>query len=330
MTSIANLPPPGDAWDAEAYESHLRRVLDLAGISVPEVVLPASRHIVVDGLRLHYLDWGGDGTAPLLFLHGGGLSAHTWDVVALAMRRRFHCLALDLRGHGESEWSRSLDYTIDEHTADIVGFLDGLGIERVVLVGMSLGGIVSMSVALDHPARVAALTLVDVGPPADPVGVARVNTFMKRAESFASIDDAIEAAIAYSPKRDRRLLAWTLRRNLMQLADGTLTWKYDRRNRTTTEHVDRIIARNRELAERIEELACPMLLVYGERSDVLSAADAEAFVRRVHDGRIAGAPDAGHSVQGDNPAALVAELDRFFDEIPGVVDALAHDVEGKR
>ena len=95
--------------------SHLRAAIDVAGGDVDKVVLPADHDLVVDGLRLHYLDWGRNGRPPLLFLHGGGLTAHTWDLVCLALRANFHCLALDQRGHGDSEWSPVLDYGPDAH-----------------------------------------------------------------------------------------------------------------------------------------------------------------------------------------------------------------------
>jgi pimeloyl-ACP methyl ester carboxylesterase len=216
---------------------------------------------------------------------------------------------------------------VDVHALDVVGLLDALGLDRVVLVGMSLGGIVSLAVALDHPERVTALALVDVGPAPDPVGVSRVNTFMRETDSFTSLDDAVDHALAFSQKRDRRLLEWTLRWNLMPMADGTLTWKYDRRHRTTDDHVDGIVARNRELAERIEELECPLLLVYGERSDVISASEAEAFARRARNGRSAAAEGAGHSVQGDNPSALLAQLNRFLDEIAQRTDEVGRTKE---
>ncbi len=95
--------------------------------------------MVLRRMRFHYLDWGGDGEV-ILFLHGGGLTAHTWDVLCLALRDEYHCLALDQRGHGDSEWSADLEYGIDEHAADIQAFVDELGSRTLTLVGQSLEG----------------------------------------------------------------------------------------------------------------------------------------------------------------------------------------------
>jgi pimeloyl-ACP methyl ester carboxylesterase len=309
--------PTTSPWDEARYYRHLQRVLERAQLHVTQVVLPTSRHVLVDRMRLHYLEWGRPDAAPLLLLHGGGLNAHTWDVVALALSDRYRCIALDLRGHGESEWSRSLEYTVATHTADVRAFLDVVGIDRCVVIGMSLGGIVSMSLTLTAPDVVRGLVLVDVGPAPRTEGVRRIEGFMNATTSFDTIEDAVDRAIGFNPRRDPNLLTWTLERNLMRLHNGPYTWKYDRRHRATSEHVDEIVADNIRLAERVGEINCPVLLAYGEQSDVVSPDDADRFVARIRDGRAVGVPNAGHTVQGDNPGALLALLDEF---IPGLPD----------
>src|SRR5262245_32909646 len=106
--------PSNDTQELE----HLQLAVTLAGVEVP-VSLPSSHHLVVGGLRLHYLDWGTAGRPPIVFLHGGALTAHTWDVVCLALRSEYRCLALDQRGHGDSEWSPVMDYGADAHRDDL-------------------------------------------------------------------------------------------------------------------------------------------------------------------------------------------------------------------
>src|SRR5687767_7011519 len=98
-------------------ERYLREAAELAGMALEEVVGPSRQYTEADGMRLHYLDWGTAGRPTVLFLHGGGLTAHTWDLVCLALRRDYHCLAVDLRGHGDSEWSPEADYRIEAHRA---------------------------------------------------------------------------------------------------------------------------------------------------------------------------------------------------------------------
>src|SRR5437879_5868735 len=116
----------------------LKQPAATAGVRLPEVVLPDEHHLLLRRMRFHYLDWGTSGLLPVLFLHGGGLNAHTWDLVCAALRRERHCLALDQRGHGESEWSPQMDYAIESHVGDLDAFVHALGLERFVLVGMSL------------------------------------------------------------------------------------------------------------------------------------------------------------------------------------------------
>src|SRR2546428_10158960 len=139
--------PPAEPFDELA---HLELAAELAGVELPEVVLPEDRFVELNGLRLHYLDWGGEGRPRVLFLHGGGLTAHTWDLVCLALRADYHCLALDLRGHGDSDWSPGMDYSFEAHRDDVEAFADLLRLDRFVLVGMSLGGITALAYAGRH------------------------------------------------------------------------------------------------------------------------------------------------------------------------------------
>jgi hypothetical protein len=98
---------------------YLRRVADRAEIPISEFVVPEDVQFVAGNIRLHYLDWGSAGRPLLVFLHGAALNAHTWDIVCLALRDRFHCVALDQRGHGDSEWSPEMDYTPAAHGRDL-------------------------------------------------------------------------------------------------------------------------------------------------------------------------------------------------------------------
>ena len=138
---------------------------------VAGVVLPRHEQVVLGGMRLHYLDWGPAGRRPgtpggwpLVFLHGGGLNAHTWDIVCLALREEYRCYALDLRGHGDSEWSPAQDYSLGAHLQDLEAFADHLDLARFFLVGQSLGGIIGIGYASRHPRRLAGLVAVDSGP----------------------------------------------------------------------------------------------------------------------------------------------------------------------
>src|SRR5205085_490440 len=95
-------PPIGMSLSAEEFRTHLELSAAVAGVALSEIVLPTAHHVLLGAMRFHYLDWGEKGLPPVVFLHGGGLNAHTWDLVCASLRGERHCLALDQRGHGES------------------------------------------------------------------------------------------------------------------------------------------------------------------------------------------------------------------------------------
>jgi pimeloyl-ACP methyl ester carboxylesterase len=262
-------------------------------------------------MRVHYLDWGTAGRPPIVFLHGGGLNAHTWDLVCLALRREHHCLALDQRGHGESEWSPEMDYTIESQVGDLEAFVDRLGLDRFVLVGMSLGGANGLAWAGRHSERLAGLVLVDVGPETRAAGAQKIAAFTSEKKPFDSIDEVIERALSFNPRRDATLLRRSLLQNLRRLPNGQLTWKHDRRHRGKVD-MHALAQRRRALWTEIPKITCPTLVVRGARSDVFHDADAAKLAETLPRGEWVRVEDAGHTVQGDNPKGLVAELRRFL------------------
>src|SRR5216683_2701026 len=150
-----------------------RTALKIADLHPDPIMLPDDHQVIVGSMRLHYLDWGGSG-APIRFLHGGGLTAHTWDCVAVMLRAGYRCIALDQRGHGNSEWSPVVDYRIAAHLGDIEGLVDAMGLERPILVGQSMGGLNSIAYAMRHSDRMRAMVIVDVAPDISASGAERI------------------------------------------------------------------------------------------------------------------------------------------------------------
>jgi len=296
--------------EAEALE-HLRLATSVAGLDVEELVLPAEHDIVVDGMRLHYLDWGCKGP-PLLFLHGGCLTAHSWDLVCLALHHESHCIALDQRGHGDSEWSPTLDYGPEAHVRDIRGLVAKVALTMPVLVGQSMGGLNAVTYAAQAPNELAGLVLVDVGTNIHWEGAQRIRDFVIDDPGPGPLEDFVARAQAFNPRRDPRLLRLSLRHNLRRLPDGRLAWKYDRRPLTP----ERFAAVKERLEElQVEAITCPVLVIRGAESDVFSAAQAAEFAATFPDGRWATVEDAGHTAQGDNPRELARILRAFLEEI---------------
>jgi esterase len=293
---------------------HLTRAAAKAGLSFPELVLPETHDVVLRRMRFHYLDWGTAGRPSIVFLHGGGLNAHTWDLVCLGLRRERHCFALDQRGHGESEWSPVMDYGTESHVGDLEAFVEHLGLERFVLVGMSLGGANALAWAGRHSQRLAGLVLIDVGPEIRTAGAQKIAAFTSNQKPMESLDEVIDRALAFNPRRDRELLRLSLRHNLRQTPKGHWMWKYDQRHRGTVD--PGAAERRRELLwGAVATVKCPTLVVRGAQSDVFHDEDAERLAAALARGRWVRVENAGHTVQGDNPAGLLTELRAFLGEL---------------
>ncbi len=289
----------------DEFREHLAVASATAGLTLPELVLPASHHVVLRGMRFHYLDWGTRGRPPMLFLHGGGLNAHTWDLVCASLRTERHCLALDQRGHGDSEWSPEMDYGIESHAADIDAFVDRLGLDRFVLVGMSLGGVNALAWASAHSQRLAGLVIVDVGPEVRQAGVRKIAAFTSEATPLDSVEDFVARALSFNPRRDATLLRRSLLHNLRRMPQR-------HRGRFDQAAYER---RRQLLWSAVAKVACPTLVVRGAESDVFHDEDAERLASALPDGRWVKVAGAGHTVQGDNPAGLLVVLRKFLDEV---------------
>jgi pimeloyl-ACP methyl ester carboxylesterase len=255
-----------------------------------------------DGVRLSYLDWGGGGE-PIVFLHGGALTAHTWDLVCIGLRDTYRCISLDMRGHGDSEWSD--DYRIDTAAGDVAALLTSLSIERSHLVGMSLGGNVAAHFAGAHPERASSLTLVDVGPGIDFAATRSLRNFIEMSQDVSNLEAIIAAAMVVNPSADRDKLAYRVTHSMQRTAEGAWRWKIDRRKPHDYEHILAKLAEFPALATRID---CPVLVLRGERSRIFSDEAAASCAALFTRGQWLRIEDAGHNVQEDNPRELIGAL----------------------
>ena len=296
---------------AEEYHDHLKTTAVRAGFSFDQLILPSEHDVSVGQLRFRYLDWGTKGLRPILFLHGGALTAHTWDLCCLALRGEFHCIALDQRGHGDSDWAPDADYSIGAQREDIRGFADRLGFDRFALVGQSMGAINGLAFAVVHPERLSALVMIDAGPEVRRRGSSRIREFVNGGAKPETLEEIIERALAFNPRRDPQILRRSLMHNLRPQPDGSWSWKYDRSRFQRLDH-DAYLAQRRRLADNLANVTCPALVVRGADSDVFHQDDAERLAQNFPDGRQITIAQAGHTVQGDNPRDLVAALREFL------------------
>ncbi|MGH7931817.1 MAG: alpha/beta fold hydrolase [Candidatus Binataceae bacterium] len=300
--------------DTSEQLEHLQLAAHHAGLDLPELVLPQSHQTILGRMRFHYLDWGTKGRQPIIFLHGGGLNAHTWDLVCLMLRHEYHCLALDQRGHGDSEWEPTADYSFDTQVRDIEHFVEKLDLKRPLLVGHSMGGFAAMGYAIKHASTLAGVILVDVAPELNPEGSVRIRDFIDQDRELESVDAFVERALKFNPRRNRQLLRRSLLHNLRQLPNGKWTWKHDPNRMSPDFHKERI-ERASYISESAASISCPTLVMRGARSDVLTDEGAQKFAAAIPNGRWIQIGDAGHTIQGDNPRGLLEAMRPFMREI---------------
>src|SRR5215471_3537560 len=149
---------PKDMTESPEFASLLESAADL-GIPHDPSVRYASRHTVLRGMRFHFTEWGDPAAPPVLLLHGGNQSSHSWDLVSLHLSDRYHVYALDQRGHGDTEWSRELDYSMEAMASDVLAFVADQELSRPIVFGHSMGGRVTLHAALQRPDLARALVL---------------------------------------------------------------------------------------------------------------------------------------------------------------------------
>jgi esterase len=275
---------------------------------------PARFDVIHSGLRLSVLEWAGEAAGPaFLFLHGGGLQGAAWSTVA-SLTGHARCVAPDLRGHGRSEWSGEMAYRISDHVADVSGLTSMLRLDRFVLVGHSMGGLIAMQFAAQFGAMLAGLVVVDTG--VEQLG-SRGAQFreVQQTGPFTSVDEAAAEVGTHLRHADPELLKPGLRRALRQRVDGVWDWRADQRPRRC-EPVRMAIGKDRrkvreELHTGLSRITCQVLVIRGDRSDVLPSEGAAALAADLPDGRLVEIRGAGHNVHRDAPEQLALEITRF-------------------
>lgn len=279
---------------------------------------PISHRIVgAHGNGLHVLEWSREGV-PMVLLHGHGNEAHLWDDFVPCVAPHYRVLAVDQRGHGDSDWDPQGRYDSDSMADDLEKILEAFAIERFVLIGFSMGGRASMVYAERHPERLAGLVLVDIGPELDARGRIRIGSEIaeQRAPVFHEVEEYARLLTrnypAGSPDALRRMAKYGLR----QRADGLYELKMDPKLRGDRPEDAASRAAEEALARRMWEalakIPCPTLVVRGAASDILSPEIADRMVDEVlQSGRLAVVPQAAHSVATDNPKGFEEAVAAF-------------------
>lgn len=275
---------------------------------------PASRNIDgPDGNTIHLLEWSRGGV-PLLLVHGYGNEAHIWDDFAPRIAPHYRTLAVDLRGHGDSSHDAKGRYLWEDHARDLTAVCDALALERLVLVGHSLGGRIALTFAGTHPQRMAGLVVVDAGPEHDPRGSTRIRAEVtSRTQgggdgSFAEVREYEHLLARHYPAAAAGSLARMARSELRRREDGRYVRKVDplfmAGAEAATPEAEQALREEtaRKLWATCRRVPCPALVVRGAASDILSPDVAEKMAEQgFPQGRLAVVPKAAHSVMVDNP-----------------------------
>lgn len=259
-------------------------------------------------IRLRYLEWGDPAGEPLLLLHGIGQTAHTWAYFATAIKHRYRVIAIDQRGHGDSGWAPDSDYSTTAHGRDLDAVIERLKLAAFALIGFSMGGRNAMGLASRHPAKVSRLVIVEAGPERPRPGASQARQFMSGADLASSVEDFVERAIRFNPRRSREALRESLLHNLRQLPGGAWTWKYD----PILRDPNRRLSPWGDLWQALAKIGCPTLIVRGADSPVLPPEQAARMVETIPDARIVTISAAGHTVMGDNPVEFEAKVKAFL------------------
>jgi pimeloyl-ACP methyl ester carboxylesterase len=282
--------------------------------------LPAGRRVdveVADGEHVSALQWG-DGDPEIVFLHGGGQNAHTWDSVVLALGRP--ALAFDLPGHGRSDRRDDRDYSPWHNAAAVAAAMEQLAPRAFGVVGMSLGGATTIRLAATRPDLVRRAVIVDVTPQVnDP---SRERTTAERGSvalisgppTYDSFEEVVAATVALSPKRTEAAVRRGVRHNMYQRDDGKWAWRYDlfREHPATGDDDERDWSDFSSLWDDVSRITVPTMVVQGRDSVFVTHDDRAEFERRLSSTLWEVVPDAGHAVQSDQPRAL-SRLVRDFD-----------------
>ena len=264
-----------------------------------------------DGRTLSALRWGAS-PAEIVFLHGGGQNAHTWDTVALALDRPL--VAIDLPGHGHSDGA-SPDRPLSPRSfaEDVARAVESLAPDAALVVGMSLGGLTAMQLAVVAPELVRKLMMVDVTPGTDREKASDIVAFLAGPESFASFDEIMERTILFNPTRSESSLRRGVLHNAVVQPDGSWVWRHQRplhpRAGDGVEAVDFAT-----MWDDLASITMPLQLLVGDRSPVVDDVDKAAFAQRQPAADIITVADAGHSIQGDQPVELARLVERFLDQ----------------
>ena len=269
---------------------------------------PLDRHVTVNGLRIHYLDWaqsGAEKKPTLILLHGIGRLARSFDPIAPRFRDRYRVIAMDMRGHGDSGWHPQAAYLVEDYVQDLEGLVEQLGLRDLVLWGNSTGGRVAQVFAGMHPELTKAVIVEDVGPERPKEISARRGERMAREEQgWASVDELAAQLAREYPRIPEPALRHIAMHNSKPRADGRIVLKRD-------PAIEKGFVPT-EIWRFVKTIRAPIIYVIGGASRIVPAETQDELRRVLPQVQFVTMPGLGHYPNEEDPAGFAAIVDRFL------------------
>jgi esterase len=266
---------------------------------------PTDRFITVNGLRLHYLDWGSESKPPFIMLHGISRVAHQFDHLAPSFVANYHVMAIDMRGHGDSAWSPEGAYVVEDYVRDIEAFVVQLDLHGLTLLGNSTGGRVVQVYAGLHPDRVARLIVEDVGPErTNEIASGFTRQVENEANGWASEDELVAFLKKSNAKTPEPILRSYAHFASKQRDDGRILWKRDPN-----------LAKGfvpTELWRFVEQIKCPTIYILGGASRIVPPETQQKLKAILPDVQIVVMPGLGHYPDQEATAEFIPIVKGFL------------------
>lgn len=266
-----------------------------------------SQYIMVNELRLHYLEWDAKKKPVMLLLHGTGDDAHIWQDFALFAARDFRVIALDQRGHGKSDWARPAAYSCKDYVGDLSAVIKGLKLTKIILIGHSMGALHATNFAAENPELVSALVHVDINPkPPEWNRDYLHGLFDTLPHTYSCVEEFSKTLRKASP--------YAAEKTLLNLAAQALGKKqnskfYRRCDLEVFHHFDQY-----NLDSILQKISCPTLIVRGTESRVMSKEAALEMEKKITTSLLVEIPWATHSVLTDAPDKFQEAMEKFLSE----------------
>jgi esterase len=263
------------------------------------------KFVTVNGLRIHYLDWGSPEKSPFVMLHGIGRVAHSFDHIAPRFTAKYHVIAMDMRGHGDSSWSPEGAYLVEDYVKDLEGLVEQLNLRGLTLLGNSTGGRVVQVYAGLHPDRMAKLVVEDVGPErTNEIASGFARRVQQEEQGWASEDELLASLMRGGGRVSEDLQRNYAHFGSKQRADGRVVWKRD------PNLVKGFVPT--ELWQYVRKISCPTIYILGGASNIVPPETQKKLKETLPKVEIVTMPGLGHYPHVESPAEYLKIVEEFL------------------